>query len=396
MRRPLSRAFRRPGPTLTGVAGLVLAAAGVAAGPSAAAAHATTAPAPHRTSAVRACTGHATGRQALCDALRFGEGAAAVHPFTTPSGYGPADIQSAYNLPSDGGAGSTLAVVDANDDPNAAADLAVYRAQFGLPSCTVANGCFKKVSQTGSTTALPAPDAGWAEEESLDLDAASATAPAAHLLLVEATSAAMSDLGDAVNLAVKMGATSIDISWGGSESSSDTGYDNSYFNHPGVAISASAGDSGVEYPAASRYVTAVGSTDLSASSVARGWSESAVGGGGCSAFDAKPTWQHDTFCPRRTDVDVAADGDSATGFAVYDSYGGDPGWEVFGGSSLPAGIIAGVYAAAGVPSAGSYPASFPYAHPSALNDITTGPGAGPGYDEPTGLGTPNGLTAFRG
>ena len=398
MRRPPSRAFRRPGPALATVAGLVAAAAGVAAAPPAAAAPGTTTPPARTTAAVRSCAGRASGHLALCDALRMTGGAAPARPATTPSGYGPADLQSAYGLPADGGAGSTLAVVDADDDPNAEADLAVYRAQFGLPACTVANGCFTKVGQTGSPTVLPAPDAGWAEEESLDLDAASATAPAAHLLLVEANSAAVPDLGAAVNQAVAMGATSIDISWGGAESASDTGYDSSYFDHPGVAISAASGDSGygVEYPAASRYVTAVGGTRLVASSDARGWQESAVGGGGCSAFEAKPSWQQDTLCSRRTDVDVAADGDAATGVAVYDSYGGDTGWEVFGGGSVSAGIIAGVYAVAGVPSAGSYPASFPYADPSALHDITTGTGAGPGYDEPTGLGTPNGPAGFRG
>ncbi len=400
MLRPVSRALRRPGISLTAVAGLVLAGAAALATPSAAMPGAPKADNP---AGVRACAALARPGQALCQAVRITGGVSAarttgVSPASAPSGFGPADILDAYKLPVNAGAGSTLAVVDAQDDPNAESDMAVYRAQFGLSACTVASGCFKKVSQTGSTTALPTPDAGWAEEESLDLDAASAIAPAAHLILVEANSATMANLGTAVNRAVAMGATSILTSFATSESSSDTSYDSSYFNHPGVAISAPGGDSGfgVSYPAASRYVTAVGSTSLSRASTVRGWKEVANGGGGCSAVDAKPTWQHDTGCARRTVVDVAAVGDPATGFAVYDTYGGDPGWEVFGGTSVSAGIIAGVYAAAGVPSAGSYPASFPYAHPNALNDITTGTGAAVGYDPATGMGTPNGLAGFTG
>ncbi len=402
MRRPVPRTLCRPGLTLTAVAGLVLAGAGIALAPTAAARPAPTATHGHAT--VRSCATPATTRTASCDALKV----TGISPLTTPSGLGHTELDSAYSLPANGGTGSTFAVVDAMDDPNAAADLAVYRAQYGLSACTVANGCFRKVSQTGSTTALPAADAGWAEEESQDLDLGSATAPAAHLLLVEANSATTANLGTAVNEAVALGATSIDIGWGGGESSSDTTYDSEYFNHPGVAISAPSGDDGfgVEYPAASQYVTAVGDTVLaSAPGTKRGWTESAASatGGGCSSSDPKPTWQTDTFCTTKSLVDVSAGGATPSGFAVYDTYGGDPGWEVFLGSSVSASIIAGVFADAGVPSAGTRPASFPYAHPTALYDITGGPctsvctaAVGPGYDLPTGLGTPNGVTAFKG
>lgn len=401
MRRSDSRALPRPGLSLTAVAGLVLAV-GLAAAPAATARP--TAPAPHGVAVQRACAAPATARQASCDALKITGGPAAARaagnsPLTTPAGLGHTDLDNLYNLPANGGAGSTIGIIDANDDPNAATDLAVYRAQYGLSACTAANGCFRKVSQTGSTTALPAPDAGWAEAESLGLDLSSATAPAAHLLLVEADSANVDDLGAAVNEAVALGATSIDIAWGGEESSSDLTDDSLYYDHPGVAISAASGDSGfgVEYPASAKYVTAVGGTTLKAATgTKRGWTESADGNGGCSAFETKPTWQHDTLCTKRSLVDVAATDDPAVGAAVYDTYGGDAGWEVFGGTSVSVGIIAGVYADAGVPSAGSRPSSFPYAHPTALNDITTGTGAGPGYDLPTGLGTPNGVTAFKG
>jgi subtilase family serine protease len=340
---------------------------------------------------------------------------------TTPSGYGPTDLQSAYGLTSaasSGGSGETIAIVDAYNDPNAEADLATYRSYYGLSACTTANGCFKKVSQTGSTTSLPSSDTGWAEEISLDLDMASAICPNCNILLVEATSATMANLGTAVNRAVTLGAKYVSNSYGGSESSSDTSYDSSYFNHAGVAITVSAGDSGygAEYPAASRYVTAVGGTALSKStSTTRGWTEtvwktsSTEGtGSGCSSYDTKPTWQTDTGCTKRTISDVSAVADPATGVSVYDSYGITAGWYTFGGTSASSPIIAGVYALAGTPSSSSYPASFPYAAAgtSALNDVTSGNNgsctttylctAQSGYDGPTGWGTPEGVSAFTG
>ncbi|MEW2516640.1 peptidase S8 [Actinacidiphila alni] len=336
----------------------------------------------------------------------------------TPSGYGPSDLLAAYGLTSAAaskGAGETIAIVDAYDDPNAAKDLASYRSYYGLPACTVANGCFKKVSQTGSTTSLPSADSGWAEEISLDLDMASALCPKCNILLVEAKSASMANLGKSVNEAVSLGAKFVSNSYGGSESSSDSSYDSSYFNHPGVAITVSAGDSGygAEYPAASKYVTAVGGTALKKSSTTRGWTETVWStsstegtGSGCSAYDAKQSWQKDTGCAKRTIADVSAVADPATGVAVYDSYGVTAGWYTFGGTSVASPVIAGVYALAGTPSAGSYPTSFPYAHTSALNDVTSGSNGScggsylctgkAGYDGPTGLGTPIGTTAFTG
>ncbi|GAA1275774.1 hypothetical protein GCM10009665_73520 [Kitasatospora nipponensis] len=330
----------------------------------------------------------------------------AVSPNATPAGFGPADLLSAYNLPAGGGAGATVAIVDAYDDPNAESDLAVYRSQFGLPACTTANGCFRKVNQSGGT-GYPSGDPGWATEISLDIDMVSAIAPNAHILLVEATTPTTANLGTAVNTAVALGAKYVSNSYGGPESSADTGYDASYFNHPGVAVTVSSGDSayGVEYPAASRYVTAVGGTSLSHASTVRGWSESAWSGAGsgCSGYDAKPSWQADTGCARRTVADVSAVADPATGVAVYDTYG-TSGWAVYGGTSVASPIIAAVYALAGTPAAGSYPAAYPYARPWALNDVTTGSNgscspaylctAGAGYDGPTGLGTPNGTNGF--
>jgi hypothetical protein len=329
-----------------------------------------------------------------------------------PSGLSPANLHSAYNLPSTGGSGLTVAVVDAYNDPNAESDLATYRSQFGLSACTKANGCFKQVSQTGSTTQLPSNDSGWAGEEALDIDMVSAVCPNCNIALVEANSATDSDLGIAENEAVTLGAKFVSNSWGGSESSAQTTEDTQYFRHPGVAITVSSGDSayGAEYPATSQYVTAVGGTALTTASNSRGWSESVWKtnstegtGSGCSAYDAKPSWQTDSGCSKRMEADVSAVADPATGVAVYDTYGGS-GWAVYGGTSASAPILSGVYALAGAPGSSDYPAKYPYSHTSNLYDVTSGNNgscstsyfctAGTGYDGPTGWGTPNGTTAF--
>ncbi|MEY9845987.1 peptidase S8 [Streptacidiphilus sp. MAP5-3] len=432
MRNPIHAG--RPRKVLTGMVSLGIAVAGLAASPIAQAA--TTAPnaapiaAPIAASA-QAGHGHSTAHyrhecaapkahQASCFALVRTDvtepHALALHADSnaaTPDGFGPSDLLGAYNIPANGGAGATIAIVDAQDDPNAEADLGSYRTQYGLPACTTANGCFQKVDESGGTN-YPTADAGWAGEISLDLDMVSAIAPNAHILLVEATSANTSDLGTAVNEAVKMGAKYVSNSYGGSEDSSDTQTDSSYYNHPGVVITASAGDSayGVEYPAASPDVTAVGGTSLTKDSSTRGWSESVWytnstegTGSGCSAYEPKPTWQTDSGCSNRTVADVSAVADPATGVAVYDSYQSN-GWQVVGGTSASSPIIASVYADAGTPGANDNPAQYPYKNTSALNDVTTGSNsgsgctptylctAGTGYDGPTGLGTPNGLTAF--
>ena len=337
---------------------------------------------------------------------------------TSPSGYNPPDLQSAYKLSSaTTGVGQTVAIVDANHDPNAESDLGVYRSQFGLSPCTTANGCFRQVNQSGGTK-FPRANGGWAQEISLDLDMASAVCPNCHLLLVEASSSSLTNLGAAVNEAAQLGATEISNSYGGSESSSDTTYDASYYNHPGIAITVSSGDSGyqVQYPAASRYVTAVGGTSLTRASNARGWNETvwstsstSGAGSGCSAYDGQPSWQAGltnitSVCAKRAVADVSADADPATGVSVYDSYSyqGVSGWLVFGGTSVAAPIIASVYALAGNASTLTY-GSYPYGHTSALNDVTAGATAScgsdlctaaVGWDGPTGVGTPAGTGAF--
>jgi subtilase family serine protease len=349
--------------------------------------------------------GTAAAGAARCSALVVTDSKGAPLATAVPSGYGPADLRSAYSLSGTGGAAQTIAIVDAYNDPNAESDLGVYRSQYGLGACTTANGCFRKVSQSGGTS-YPKASSGWAQEISLDLDMASAICPACHILLVEATSSSLASLGTAVNTAARLGATTISNSYGGGESSSEGSWDASYYNHPGIAITASSGDSGygVQYPAASPYVTAVGGTSLTRASNTRGWSETAWSGAGsgCSAFEPKPSWQADTGCSRRTVADVSADADPNTGVAVYDTYH-TGGWLVFGGTSVASPIVASVYALAGNAASVTY-GGFPYSHTGSLFDVTSGSNgscggsylctAGSGYDGPTGLGTPNGTGAF--
>jgi subtilase family serine protease len=331
-----------------------------------------------------------------------------------PSGYGPADLRAAYNLPATGGTGTggaaqTVAIVDAGDDPNAESDLAVYRATYGLPACTTANGCFQKVNESGQGSPLPN-DWGWGVEISLDLDMVSAACPLCRILLVEGNSPSVADLATSENTAAALGATEISNSYGITEQNGIQPYEADY-SHPGVAIVASSGDSGYgipEFPANLTTVIAAGGTSLARSATARGWSETAWSGAssGCSAWIDKPSWQHDPDCPNRMVADVAADADPQTGPAIY--YTGDyaPGWLIVGGTSAASPYIAGVIGLAGNP--GDFPnASYLYGHASSLNDIVGGNNvagencggdylctAVPGYDGPTGNGSPNGLGAF--
>jgi subtilase family serine protease len=353
--------------------------------------------------------------------------AAAAH-----SGYGAQDLQQAYNLASAAasrGTGQTVALVDAYDDPTIESDLNVYRAYYGLGPCTTANGCFKKVNEQGEQGNYPLPNPDWEPEIALDTEMVSAICPKCHILLVEASSAdeatvmsnpaQSSDLGTAVDTAVRLGATEVSNSYGTAGPEPDQTFWDHYYDHPGVAITASAGDEdyGTIWPAASPYVTAVGGTELTQDpSSARGWSESVWGslypgvlpsdgqgtGSGCSLWEPKPAWQHDAGCANRTVADVAAVADNV---AIYDSSPEVGGWGVVAGTSISSPIIASVYALAGNASSVVY-GSYPYSRPKGLNDVTTGSNftptttcgylcqAGPGYDGPTGNGTPNGISGF--
>ena len=356
-----------------------------------------------------ASPGHAT-----CFALIRASGQARADT-AAPAGYGPADLASAYNLvsaqASGAGAGQTVAIVDAYNDPTAAADLALYRATFGLPACTTGSGCLRKVNQYGGKT-LPPADDGWAVEISLDLQAVSAACPACNILLVEANSNSVADLASAADTAARLGADVISNSYGVTEYTGMTRYESSY-NHPGVAITAATGDGGYGppmFPANLTSVTAVGGTSLIRDDYsARGWDEFAWSGSGsgCSAWIIKPAWQHDKACPGRMTADVSAVANPYTGLAVYDTtpnpYGLTPGWFIIGGTSASTALIAGVYGLAGNTGQVNN-ASGLYTHRAYLNDVIGGSNgtcgntylcnATKGYDGPTGLGTPNGTGAF--
>jgi len=316
---------------------------------------------------------------------------ASLRPLATTSyssGYSPAQLRSAYSLPASTTT-TTIAIVDAYANPNAAADLAKYRTQFGLGTATLT-----QMNQNGGSITTVAGDTGWGQEEMLDLEMASAICPTCKLLYVGANSASFADLGAAVDTAaLQSGVTVISN------------------NHPGKAITVSSGDSGygAQSPAVFNTVTAVGGTSLMLNTNGSRKTETvwSGAGSGCSAYISKPSWQHDAGCSRRAEADVAAVADPATGVAVYDSYGstGGANWFVFGGTSVAAPIIGGVYALSG--NTAGVPAALAYAAPAgSLYDVVSGSNGTcrraakylctgvVGYDGPTGNGTPNGTAAF--
>ena len=359
--------------------------------------HACDAPAAHHAACMAVVNTSASDGRPLAGRAATGDD---LRPYTA------ADLRDAYRLPSSSqGAGQTIAIVDAYDDPDAEADLAVYRQANGLPPCTTGGGCLRKVDQRGGTD-YPQPDAGWSTEISLDLDMASAVCPKCRLLLVEADDNEMDSLAAAVDRAVALGATAVSNSYGTSGESNADATAAAHYDHPGTVITASSGDwgFGVSVPAAYASVVAVGGTGLYRDDNDRGWTERAWtgAGSGCSAYVAKPAWQHDRLCGKRALADVSAVADPDTPVAMYDTYG-YPGWLQAGGTSVSSPIIAGVYALAG--NARSIaPGPYTYAHRSRLFDVTAdangecGGGylctAVPGYDGPTGLGTPDGTGAF--
>jgi subtilase family serine protease len=336
----------------------------------------------------------------------------------------PGQLRSAYGLNQAAQASNkgTVAIVDAYNDSHATGDLAKYRGYYGLPACKESTKCLRVVNQKGTTAWYPKGNSGWAEEESLDLDMVSAICPKCKIILVESNSTAPGSLSAAEDTAVRLGAKFVSNSWGGPEFSTETSYD-SHFEHRGVAITVASGDDGygVQWPASSPDVTAVGGTTLWMKGKTRTqekvWNLGASDGtgSGCSGVESQQTWQaaDNSGCAKRIDNDVAADADPRTGPAVYDSSppsgeGLAKGWQQLGGTSASSPIIAAVYALAnpgGAPASGSRPTEFPYQAGSGLRDITTGSDgscggtylctAGGGYDGPTGLGVPRGVNAFK-
>lgn len=400
LRKPLLRVVLAAGSLLT--AGLVATTAG-----SAVAAPAAT----HGRHAVRVCaaTGHATIASCLSKVLVDAKGLV-PNSSTPPAGaMRPQDLLSAYNLRGTSSGGRTVAIVDAYGYPNLERDLSTYRSYFGLPACTTANGCLKIINQTGGSS-LPRFDSGWAGEQALDVDAVSAICPDCKILMVQASSASIANLGTAVTTAAKQpGVVAISNSYGGGDLADST-Y-GSYYNHPGIAVTASTGDNGYQggsYPASSDYVTAVGGTTLAPASNTRGWTETAWSGAGSGCSTVNPALaaaaSAGTGCSMRAIADVAAAADpNQGGMAVYyPTSKTSSTWAQVGGTSEASPIIASVYALSGNTS--GYANALPYSHTGSLYDVTSGSNgtcpttqwctARTGWDGPTGLGTPNGTGAF--
>jgi hypothetical protein len=393
---------------------LALTAAGLAAaallGPAALAPAALSAPARSRIAL----------RAAACDTTRPG----AMSCFTVyrpdsagPRGLSPQQIESAYRLPVSRRSHQTVAVSIAYHAPDLAQYLATYRSYYHLPACTTRSGCLRIVNQKGAASPLPASGvpSGWALEETLDVSMISVACPSCHILVVEANSATTPSLAASEDTAARLGAQVISNSYGQRENGAALA-DAAAWHHPGHTIVVSAGDYGftaANFPADLASVTAVGGTQLTrAPHTRRGWTERTLyqpkdflaGGSGCSAYVAKPSWQHDPDCPGRTVADVSAVGWDVP---IYNPDFG--GWVTVGGTSVAAPLIAGIYGLAG--NAATVPLGYAYRHGRDLFDVTQGTNslfeparqacdddylcvAKKGYDAPTGLGTPDGLGAF--
>jgi hypothetical protein len=398
-----------------------------------------TVPKLHGTS-VNVCSAKVPAGYAHCSALlRTDAAAQGLHPINgvaTPAAslgdggaYSPAFLQSAYNVASLGatgsnGVGQVVAIVDATSNPQLVSDVAYYRSYFNLPACPVgtvsasASGCaLEIVNQSGAASPLPSSNFAWGLEEAIDVEMISALCPNCQILVVEATSASMTDLGTSVDTAVTLGANVVSNSYGSPEFASENSLSSTYYQHPGVALVAAAGDNGygVQFPAASPNVVAVGGTSLiqfTATGTRNGaemvWNHS---GSGCSLYEPKPTWQHDVGCQGRTVADVAAVANPDTGVWVYDTFGAS-GLYVAGGTSVATALISALYGVVNTGSSNTLtPGSVLYGAPvGALYKVSVGSTSAcgtylcsadessNGYNGPTGLGTPgadpNSLAAF--
>ncbi|HXY72397.1 MAG TPA: S53 family peptidase [Actinomycetota bacterium] len=338
-----------------------------------------------------------------------------------PSGYGPAQFHTGYDLPTTTSTPQTIAIVDAFSEPNIASDLATYNATFGLPAfkkCKkpAQTNCLAVLNQDGNTSPLPKGNVGWGVEIALDVETAHEICQNCRIDLFEADSASFADLGATVDTAASLGADVISNSYGSNKSSDCK--EKPAYDHPGVAITVSAGDSGfgfgISCPANLNTVVAVGGTTLHLNSDNTWQSETVWGGtgSGCSVRNpaqawqtAESTWSAIGCGTGRGFNDVSADASPGAGAAaIYDSYG-QGGWERVGGTSLASPLIAAVFALAGNASSFPYPAQSVYLDSGAdLHDITAGTNgictpplkcrAGSGYDLPTGVGTPKGIGAF--
>lgn len=383
-------------------------------------------------SELKANCASATETHVECMSLTITGSIGAESPGTgEKGGLSPENLRSAYSLPSTGGVGQTVAIVDAYNDPNAESDLAIYREKYGLSACTEANGCFKKVNQKGEKGSYPANESGWSVEMSLDLDMVSAICSECHIALVEATNSEFANMDAAENEAAALtGTTVISDSWGAPEVANRTSQD-TYFDHPGIPVMVSSGDhcyinecdgyKDPNWPSTSPYVISVGGTMLEKVSGARGWKESVwyepeseygpIGtGSGCAIYESKPSWEVDESCSHRTDTDVSAVAACSSPLSIYDSYGYS-GWFNECGTSAAAPILAGVEALSSIKAREEGPEAFWQIGPNAkLFDVTEGHdyystggncgsylcNAKSGFDGPTGWGTPDGSIGVLG
>lgn len=329
-------------------------------------------------------------------------------------GMTPNQLRAFYGVPNAATTGSgVIVIIDAYDYPTALGDFNVFSSQFGLPleSSTSATASTNKVFQVVYAGGKkPRANAGWGQEAALDIEWAHAMAPNAKIVLVEANSNSNADLYKAVDVAATIaGVKQVSMSWGGSDSSGETSYE-SHFNRTGPIFFASSGDTGgkVIYPSCSQYVVAVGGTSVATDSNGNFTGESAwsSGGGGTSAYVAKPSWQVGVTGTgtRRSVPDISSDADPNTGVAVYDStaYQGYKGWMVFGGTSVSSPCMAGMLNATGK----TYTSTTAFLSTlytnftntsSIFRDITSGNNGFPaqvGWDFATGVGTPLGASSF--
>jgi hypothetical protein len=356
-----------------------------------------------------------------------------------PGSLSPSDLLSAYAVPAGTqSGGAVIGIVDAYGDTRAETDLAAYRKQYGLPAlpkCVTAPkpgdpACFTQVGQTGGAIppAATGSNTGWNMETALDIEMVSGICPDCSIVLVESDDALRPNMATAVLESITLGAEYVSNSYGSAEIDPPTGMvtfdpalDQSTYKHAGVMIFAATGDqdyndqdpplnaASPNYPATSPFVFGIGGTTLTQGGGARGWTEvvwSHVNGGhqqgtgsGCSDTFPLPTFQSGLAmgsCKKRGAADLSAAADAPNGISIYSEQ--DGGWIVVGGTSAATPIVAAILARIGIKGKGP---AYAYAHASAFYDVTTGnndPGGtcndvmcngGPGWDGPTGLGTPN-------
>ena len=392
----------------------------------------------------QAVCGKPTGHLVSCDSkILVNGGNQIVSDGTQPASYalGPTQFHTAYQLPCTPGGtvssicsqpssfGPTVAIVVAGNyseyGETIEQSLANYDSYYGLPTCTAANGCLQVVNESGASTPLPS-DLGWDNEIGLDVETVHMVCQTCKIVLVEASSSYDYDLADSESTAATFNPVAISNSWGGSEY--DDAVNDPKFNLPGIAVIAATGDDGsdipADWPAGLPDVIGAAGTSLTLNTDNTRASETVWydSGGGCSTtYDSglyggylAPTWQKSlpnwstAGCGQYKaygDVSVDADPDTGEAINVANSSGLDQ-WVTAGGTSLSSPLVAGMFGLVGKVPSGVTASSIPYSSNTSSNfyDITSGNDctsygssectAGTGFDEPSGLGSPNGLGGF--